>query len=159
MSVFQAVVLGFVQGLGEFLPISSSGHLVLTPWLFGWKDPGLGFSVALHVGTLFSVLIYFRNDLWLLLKGFWHTLFKTTRDLENNIYQKLAWLLIIASIPGAIIGKLLESQAAGVFRSPLLIAGTISVFALVIWWVDTIGTKQKNLDRITWLDSVVLGLA
>lgn len=67
--MFEAFILGLVQGLGEFLPISSSAHLIVTPWLFGWKDPGLGFDVALHWGTLLAVVTYFRNDLWLLAKG------------------------------------------------------------------------------------------
>ena len=159
MNVFHALVLGAIQGLSEFLPISSSAHLIIAPWLFHWPDPGLGFDVALHWGTLLAVLAYFWQDVLLILKGFWHSLFKSSRDLQNNIYQKLAWLLIIASIPGAIIGKLLERQAEGAFRNPLLIAGTISIFAIIIWWADVIGAKQKNLDRITWLDSIVLGLA
>lgn len=148
-----------VQGLGEFLPISSSAHLILAPWFFKWNDPGLGFDVALHWGTLLAVLVYFRNDVWLLIKGFWHSLFKSTRNLQNNIYQKLAWLLIIASVPGAIIGKLLEQKAETVFRNPLLIAITLSSFGLIIWWVDWVGAKQKNLDRIAWMDALWVGLS
>src|SRR5262245_32337731 len=125
--MFEAFVLGAVQGLAEFLPISSSGHLIIVPWLFNWLDPGLGFDVALHWGTLLAALIYFRNDIWLIIKGFWHSLFKSTRDLQNNVYQKLAWLLIIASIPGAIIGKLLEDAAEHSLRNPLLVAVTLAV--------------------------------
>jgi undecaprenyl-diphosphatase len=159
MTIVQSAVLGMVQGLGEFLPISSSAHLILTPWFFNWKDPGLGFDVALHWGTLLAVLVYFRNDVWLIIKGFWHSLFKSSRDLQNNIYQKLSWLLIIASVPGALIGKMLESKAETVFRNPLLIAVTLSVFGLVIWWVDWVGAKEKNLDRIKWTDAVWVGLS
>ncbi len=159
MTILQSAVLGMVQGLGEFLPISSSAHLILTPWFFNWKDPGLGFDVALHWGTLLAVLVYFRNDVWLIIKGFWHSLFKSSRDLQNNIYQKLSWLLILASVPGAIIGKLLESKAETVFRNPLLIAGTLSIFGLVIWWVDWVGAKAKNLDRIKWTDALWVGLS
>ena len=110
MEIFHAFILGLVQGLGEFLPISSSAHLIVTPWLFGWRDPGLGFDVALHMGTLLAVVAYFRNDIWLLLKGFWHSLFKSSRDLESNIYQKLSWLILIASVPAAVLGKLLETK-------------------------------------------------
>ncbi len=159
MTIVQSAVLGMVQGLGEFLPISSSAHLILTPWFFNWKDPGLGFDVALHWGTLLAVLVYFRSDVWLIIKGFWHSLFKSSRDLQNNIYQKLSWLLIIASVPGALIGKLLESKAETVFRNPLLIAGTLSVFGLIIWWVDWVGAKEKNLDRIKWTDALWVGLS
>lgn len=157
--ILHPFVLGMVQGLGEFLPISSSAHLIITPWLFKWDDPGLGFDVALHWGTLLAVLIYFRNDIYLLARGFWHSIFKSTRDLKNNIYQKLSWLLIIASIPGAIVGKLLEEKAETVFRNPLLAALTLSVFGLVILTVDKFGKKEKNLDRIKWLDALWVGLS
>lgn len=158
MEIFQSFVYGVVQGLGEFLPISSSAHLIITPWLFNWKDPGLGFNVALHWGTLLAVIVYFRNDIKLLAKGFWHSLFKSTRDLETNIYQKLAWLIILASIPGAIIGKLLEAKAESAFRSPLLIAITMSVFGLLLLISDWYGKKVKNLDRITKKDAFLIGL-
>lgn len=157
--IIHPLVLGMVQGLGEFLPISSSAHLILAPWLFRWDDPGLGFDVALHWGTLLAVLVYFKSDVWLLIKGFWHSLFKTTRNLQNNIYQKLVWLLIIASVPGAIIGKLLEQKAETVFRNPLLIVLTLSVFGLVVLVVDRYGKKSKNLDRITWLDALWVGIS
>lgn len=151
--------MGMVQGLGEFLPISSSAHLIITPWLFNWKDPGLGFDVALHWGTLLAVLVYFWTDVRDLIKGFWHSLFKTTRDLKNNIYQKLSWLLIIASIPGAIFGYLLESKAEHAFRSPLLIAITISSFGIVLLIADWYGRRVKNLDRISKADALLIGLA
>ncbi len=157
--MIHAFVLGLVQGLGEFLPISSSAHLIITPWLFHWPDPGLGFDVALHWGTLISAVIYFRNDLKLIIKGFWHSLFKSTRDLQNNIYQKLSWLLIIASIPGAIIGKLLESSAETTFRNPLLIAGTLAIMGLILYSADVYGRKHKNLDRITKWDALWLGFS
>lgn len=157
--MFHAFVLGLVQGLGEFLPISSSAHLIITPWLFSWPDPGLGFDVALHWGTLLAVLVYFRTDVRDLIKGFFHSLRKSTRDLQNNVYQKLSWLLIIASIPGAIIGKLLEDQAEHAFRNPLLIVITLSVFGIVLWLADFWGSKQKNLSHIKWLDSLIMGLS
>lgn len=152
-------ILGMVQGLGEFLPISSSAHLIIAPWLFNWDNPGLGFDVVLHLGTLLAVLVYFKNDVVLLAKGFWHSLFKSTRDLRNNIYQKLSWLLILASVPGAIIGKLLEEKAETVFRNPLLIACTLSIFGFVILLIDYFGKKMKNLDRVTWQDAVLVGLS
>ena len=159
MEIFQAAVLGLVQGLGEFLPISSSAHLVIAPWLFGWRDPGLGFDLALHWGTLLAVLAYFRKDILNLILGFWHSLWPSTRNIQENIWQKLSWLLVIASIPGAIIGKLLESQAETVFRNPLLIAITLSVFGVVLLLVDRYSKKQKDLDHITWVDSLIVGLS
>lgn len=159
MALLQAFILGMVQGLGEFLPISSSAHLILTPWLFGWPDQGLAFDVALHWGTLLAVVLYFRSEIWLIFKGFIHSLSKSRRDLQNNIYQKLAWMLIVASVPGAIIGKLLESQAEHAFRNPLLIAGTLSVMGIILWLADRFGAKLKTLTHISWVNAVVIGLS
>ncbi len=159
MEIFHALVLGIVQGLSEFLPISSSGHLIVVPWLFKWQDPGLGFDVALHWGTLVALVIFFYQDIWLLIKGFFNSLRKSTRELEENIYQKLAWLLIIASVPGAIIGKLLEAPAEHALRNPLLIAGTMGVMGIVLWLAEKFGNKAKNLTHISWLNAFINGLS
>ena len=159
MGIFQAFILGSIQGLTEFLPISSSAHLVLAPWAFNWQDPGLGFDLALHWGTLLAVLAYYWQDLLLIIKGFWHSLFKSSRDLQNNIYQKLAWLLILASIPGALIGKLLEQQAESAFRHELIIAAMLGSFGIVMLVGDWLGKRVKNLDRITKLDALLIGVA
>ena len=159
MNMLEAFVLGLVQGLGEFLPISSSAHLVLVPWLFEWPDPGLGFDVALHWGTLLAVLVYFRRDVGLLAVGFWGSLFPSTRDFRNKVYQKLAWLLIVASIPGAVIGKLLEEKAEVAFRAPLLIAATLAVFGVVLFLADRYGRKADDLDKISWMHAVWIGLS
>ncbi len=157
--MLHAFILGMVQGLGEFLPISSSAHLIIAPWLFGWQDQGLAFDVALHWGTLFAVLAYFRRDIWHLFIGFIHTLSPRNRDIRNNIYQKLSWLIIIATIPAMVLGKWLESDVETVFRNPLLIAGTLGVVGLLLLAADRAGSKQKNLNKITWANSVVIGLA
>jgi len=159
MSLFHAFVLGLVQGLGEFLPISSSAHLIAVPRIFHWDDPGLGFDVALHWGTLVAVVVYFWADIRDLIRGFWHSLFKSTRDFENNIYQKLSWLLIIASVPGAIIGKLLETKAENAFRSLELVAVTLSTFGIILLLTDWLGKKKKNLNRIKPLDALLIGCA
>lgn len=155
--MFEAFILGLVQGLGEFLPISSSAHLIITPWLFNWRDPGLGFDVALHWGTLLAVVVYFRNDIWLLAKGFVHSLFKSTRNFQGNVYQKLSWLIILASIPAAVIGKLLEKQADEALRSPLLIAFTMLGFGIVLALADRFGKKLKNLDHIKPGHALLIG--
>jgi undecaprenyl-diphosphatase len=157
--MFQAFILGLVQGLGEFLPISSSAHLVVVPWLFGWKDQGLGFDVALHWGTLVAVVAYFRSDVVLLVKGFWHSLWPKTRNVSGNIYQKLSWLLIVASIPGAVVGKLLEEKAETVFRNPLLIASTMFSFGAVLWLFDMYGAKKRSLDHIKPRHALLIGLS
>lgn len=159
MELLQAFILGMVQGLGEFLPISSSAHLIITPWLFGWPDQGLAFDVALHWGTLFAVVGYFRNDIWLLAKGFLHSLLPSTRDLEANPYQKLSWLILLATIPAAIFGKLLESRVESSFRNPLLIAITLSVVGIILYVVDKYGAKLKNLNHISWVNSLIVGLS
>lgn len=159
MPLFEAALLGLVQGLGEFLPISSSAHLIAVPWLFGWKDPGLGFDLVLHWGTLFAVIIYFWKDVWLIIKGFFASLRKTSRNFSTDVYQRLSWLLIIASIPGAIFGKLLEKAAESSFRNPLLIAATMTLFGLLLWFVDWSGKQEKNLARIKFVDSFMIGLS
>lgn len=159
MELFHSFILGLVQGLGEFLPISSSAHLIIVPWLFGWKDPGLSFDIALHWGTLAAVLLYFRRDIGLLIVGFWHSLLPSTRNFKNDLHQKLAWLLIVASIPGAVVGKLLEEKAETLFRNPLLIAATLSGFGLILLVADRYGRRQKELGRIGWSDALWIGLS
>src|SRR5215475_15564896 len=123
-STFQAIILGIIQGLTEFLPVSSSAHLVLAPWLFGWVDPGLAFDVALHLGTLLALLIYY-----------WQTWIKLVGSLVTNdvASRRLLFLLLVASVPGAVIGLLLEKEAETIFRSPLLIASTLAVLGVILW--------------------------
>ncbi len=157
--MLEAFVLGLVQGLGEFLPISSSAHLIIVPWLFGWEDLGLGFDVAMHWGTLLAVLFYFRKDILLLVKGFWYSLFKSTRDLENNIYQKLGWLIIIASIPAAIIGKLLEGFVEDTFRQPWLAAMNLAVVGIILFLIDRWAAQEKNLNKITKGNALTIGFS
>ena len=149
-SVFQSIILGIVQGLTEFLPVSSSAHLILVPWLFQWPDPGLAFDVALHLGTLLALLVYYWRE-WL--------------DMGLSLAsgkafpRRLLFLLIIASIPGAIIGVLLEKQAETVFRSPLLIAGTLAILGLILWIADSVGAKNRRLQDLTIFDALIIGLS
>src|ERR1700724_3389873 len=107
-SVYQAIILGIVQGLTEFLPVSSSAHLILVPWLLRWRDPGLAFDVVLHLGTLLALLAYYWLDMGMSLAD------------GRAMPRRLLFLLIVASVPGAIIGVLLEKQAETIFRSPAL---------------------------------------
>jgi undecaprenyl-diphosphatase len=156
MTVFQAVVLGLVQGLAEFLPISSSAHLVLVPWVFGWPDPGLAFDVALHVGTLVAVLWYFRDE-WVRLTQSAFALLRTRRvDTE----EKRRFLhIVVATIPAAIGGLLLEDYAESTFRSPSLIAITLMVMGVVLWAADRYAPRDRPLDSMTLRDAVLIGLA
>jgi undecaprenyl-diphosphatase len=145
------VVLGLVQGLGEFLPISSSAHLVLVPWIFGWADPGLTFDVALHIGTLVAVVLYFWRDWWqLIINGF-----TNVRSVEGRLF----WFLVVASAPGAVGGHLLQRKAETLFRSPSLIAIMLIVMGIVLYWADRRGAKNIELKHLTLGTSLLIGLS
>lgn len=151
MDAIQAVVLGLVQGLGEFLPISSSAHLVLTPWFFRWSDPGLTFNVALHLGTLIAVVVYFWRDIIdLVINGL-----SRPRSTEG----RMLWYLAVASVPGALFGLLFEEQAETVFRSPLLVALALALMGIILWWADRRGRKTRQIADITLTDSILVGLS
>ena len=151
MSTLQAAILGLVQGLGEFLPISSSAHLVLIPWLFKWNDPGLTFDIALHIGTLIAVAIYFWKD-WLKL------ITKGLTDVRST-EGKLFWYLVAATIPGAVVGFLLEKKAETIFREPILIATTLILLGVLLYWADRRGVKHIEMNRITFRASIFIGLS
>jgi undecaprenyl-diphosphatase len=139
------------QGLGEFLPISSSAHLVLIPWLFGWTDPGLTFDVALHLGTLVAVVIYFWKDWWqLIIKGF-----TDVRSVKGRLF----WFLVAASVPGAIGGFLLEKKAETLFRSPILIAMTLILMGILLYWADRRSAKRIEMNNITFGTSILVGIS
>lgn len=145
-----AVTLGLVQGLGEFLPISSSAHLILTPWFFGWPDPGLTFDVALHVGTLVAVVAYFWRD-WVALLA--------AAPRPRSADGRLFWLLILGAIPGGITGVLLDSLAEQALRSPLLIALTLSLMGLALLAADHWGRRDRELHDIGVVDAALIGIA
>lgn len=155
MTVFQALVLGLVQGLSEFLPISSSAHLALTPWLFGWTDPGLAFDVALHLGTLVAVLWYFRKE-WVALI---HSAIAIVRKRQVDTPEE--WrvvFLIIGTIPGAIAGLVLEGTAETAFRTPLLVAIALMVMGIVLWAADRFSAQRRALPDMTWRDALIIGV-
>jgi undecaprenyl-diphosphatase len=156
MTVFQALVLGILQGLAEFLPISSSAHLALAPWLFGWPEPGLAVDVALHVGTLVAVLVYFRDE-WVKLIVAALQIVRTRRI--QTVEQRRAVFLIVATIPGGIAGLLLNDYAESTFRSPALIAIAMAVMGVVLWLVDTIRPATRPLESIAWSDAILIGIA
>src|SRR5215472_4759093 len=134
---FQAFVLGTIQGLTEFLPVSSSAHLVLLPWLLSWCDQGLAFDVALHLGTLVALLVYYWRN-WLAMGSSLLT--------GDKPQQRLLWLLVIASIPGALIGLLFEKQAETVFRSPPLIAVALALLGSALWLFDRVEPQTRSID-------------
>jgi undecaprenyl-diphosphatase len=150
-SVLQAIVLGIVQGLTEFLPVSSSAHLILVPWLLKWQeDPGLAFDVVLHLGTLLALVIFYWRE-WL----------EMVLSLVNGdrVRRRLLFLLIVASVPGAIIGVLLEKQAETIFRSPILISLTLATLGLILWAADAFGSKKRKIDDLTFVDALLIGLS
>src|SRR5579872_5656307 len=159
MPLFQVIVLGIVQGLTEFLPISSTAHLVVIPKLFGWPDQGLSFDIALHVGTLVAVLLYFFRD-WLqvLAQGFGMRTAGGDPALRRN--QGLLWLLVLGTIPAGIAGLVFQKKAETLWRDNLwFIAGTSIGVGLIIWLAEVLGRRQKDLGATSVLDSIVIGLA
>ena len=156
MTVFQAIVLGMLQGLAEFLPISSSAHLSLAPVLFGWEDPGLAFDVALHLGTLAAVLWYFRQQ-WVALI---HAAVAIVRQRAvRTDEERRAVFLVIATIPGAIAGLLLEDLAETVFRAPVLTAIMLMVAGVILWAADRFAPHDRGLGSMTARDALLIGLA
>ena len=156
MTVWQAIVLGIVQGLTEFMPISSSAHLILVPRLLGWADPGLSFSVALHIGTLVAVLIYFWFDLVQLAVAWLRSL--RDRDFKDP-YARLAWLLLLGTLPAAVAGFLLEEYAETVFRDLRVIGVTLILLAIILVIAERVTRGSKKLPDLSWQDSLWIGLA
>ena len=144
MDIMQSVILGIVQGVTEFLPISSSAHLVIIPWLFHWQDLGLSFDMALHLGTLFAIVIYFWHD-WL--------------DILRKWREPMLWLILIACLPAGYFGYKYEDYFSTVFRDPRLIALLMIVFAAVIWLAEVYGKKKREMSSVNILDSIVIGFA
>lgn len=140
----EAVILGVVQGLTEFIPVSSSAHLVLVPYLAGWEHPGLAFDVALHMGTAAAVIVYFWRELVAMARG----LLFGGRDADGRIYRRLALLVVLASVPVAIIGLFLEDFISGVFEQPLVVAGLLLVTALLLFSGERVRTlRSKRTQR------------
>jgi undecaprenyl-diphosphatase len=157
MPIYQVVVLAIVQALTEFLPVSSTAHLVLIPWLFGWKDGGLTFDVALHAGTLVAVIIYFFQD-WvqIIAQGFGLRIGRD-QDLKQN--RNLLWLLAVASIPIGIFGYLFDKQADTTWRQPYVIGTMLIVVGIVMWIAEKRRIGSKSMSTIQMSDGIAVGLA
>jgi undecaprenyl-diphosphatase len=157
MPIYQAVVLAIVQALTEFLPISSTAHLVLIPWLFGWKDGGLTFDVALHAGTLVAVIIYFFRD-WVQIIGQAFGLnIGSDPDLRQN--RNLLWLLAAGSIPIGIVGYLFDKQADTTWRQPYVIGTMLILVGIVMWIAERRRIGSKSMSTIQLNDGIAVGLA
>ncbi len=159
--LIHAAILGIVQGLTEFLPISSSAHLIVIPKIFGWTDPFLNsaaFDVMLHMGTLLALVVYFWRDLWRYLEAWIASI--RERSIGADLDRRLAWLILISTIPAAIIGAAFESTFDTAFRDAL---AWIGVFSLVgagfLWLAERWGRRDRGLDRLNVRDAVTIGLA
>jgi undecaprenyl-diphosphatase len=161
-SVLQAIVLGIVQGLTEFAPISSSGHLILVPWLFHWtfflNNPELNktFDVALHVGTFVGAVLYFRKDIWAYLRAWARSIRRRSVQHTN---ERLAWFLIIGTIPGAVVGASLESVIEEKLGQPWIIAVMLAVFGLVLYAVDRSARADRGMRDLKLSDVLLIGMA
>jgi len=159
-TAIQALVMGLVQGLTEFLPVSSSGHLILVPWLLGWTDPfidSLAFSVMLHMATLVALLVYFRAD-WLRLIPAGLAAIRD-RSFRGDPDRRLAWLLVAATIPAVIAGVLLNDTIETAVRAPTLVAVTLVIGAVILWLADRVGRKASDVGAVTFPVAVGIGVA
>lgn len=156
MDLLHALVLGTLQGFTEVLPISSSAHLILVPWLLKWPESGLTFDVALHLGTFIALAAYFRRDIVDLISNTVEAI--STRSLSSPA-KRLPFLIIAATVPAAVIGKLFERQVEEKFRAnPLLIASFLIIFGLILGVVDILGRKRRKLDEIKTGNALLIGL-
>lgn len=161
MHLFSAIVLGIVQGLTEFLPVSSTAHLILFPWAFGWDDPllnSLNFDVSLHLGTLIAVLIYFRKD-WITLVSALSSSIRNRRI--STPWERLVWLLVAATIPAGVLGLLFEEQVETVLRSPLLIVFTLSFVAVLMMAAEKAASRRTGLEmeKMSLGSAILIGFA
>ncbi|MCL4416826.1 MAG: undecaprenyl-diphosphate phosphatase [Actinobacteria bacterium] len=150
MSIIQSIIYGIVQGITEFLPISSTAHLILIPWFFGWKDPGIVFDIALHIGTALAVILFFIKD-WIILirAGF-------TKPKSDD--GKLFWFIAVATVPGGLAGMLLDDYMERI-RNPLLIGIVLIIFGIVLYLADRIGKNKIELKNMGLLRSLYIGLS
>lgn len=150
MSIIQAIVYGIVQGIGEFLPISSTAHLVLVPWLFGWPDPGVVFDVALHLGTAAAVIIFFLKD--------WIVLIKAGFTKPKTQDGRLFWFLVLATIPGALFGVLLDKYMES-FRNAALIGVMLIIMGIILFAADKYGRNRIDIKETGAKRSLIIGIA
>jgi undecaprenyl-diphosphatase len=154
MDSLQIIILALIQGLTEFLPISSSAHLILPAELFGWRDQGLAFDVAVHVGTLAAVLIYFRHDIGRLITGWFSSV-----SGKPSLDSLLAWNIIWATVPVGIVGLLFEDFIEAHLRSVAVIAATTIVFGVLLGWADIAGKRSKSIAELGLPPALIIGCA
>jgi undecaprenyl-diphosphatase len=153
----QAVVLGLIQGLTEFLPISSSAHLRILPEIFGWGDPGAAFTAVIQIGTELAVLIYFRHDIWRIVTTWGKSLFKP--EFRGHLDARMGWYIILGSVPIVVLGILLKDTIESHFRSLWLIGTTLIVLGVILGIADRVGSTTRKIKDLTIRDAALMGLA
>jgi undecaprenyl-diphosphatase len=156
MDLLQALILGVVQGLTEFVPVSSSGHLVLTPWYLGWQKPGLVFDTTLHLGTLVALLLYFWRDLWLITKawlGGWR------RFSWTDASGRLGWMIVAGTVPAVVLGVLFQEQFESLFARPRFVAVSLLATGTFLAFSERTGSRQHGVEKISLAGSLLIGLA
>lgn len=156
MDLIQAVVLGIVQGATEFVPVSSSGHLVLVPWLLGWEAPGLTFDTVVHLGTLAAVVAYFRRD-WIMLIRAWLRGFG--RWEWKDAEARCAWVLVAGTVPAAVIGFLFEGLFESLFSEPAWVSVFLMVTAGLLALSERVGRRSRGIEDLGWKDGLMIGFA
>lgn len=157
MSIWEGIVLGAVQGLSEFLPISSSGHLIVIPWLFNWKDPGLSFDVCLHLGTALALILYFFGDLWRVFFAGLSSLWERRIGFEFD--RLLFWWIVVATIPAVIAGFTLGDFIEAHFRSPSMVAFFMASVGFLMFWMDWQYPATRSIEEMTTGESFLIGIA
>ena len=157
MGWFEAVVLGVVQGLTEFLPISSSAHLRLVGEAFGWDDPGAAFTAITQIGTEAAVLLYVRHDIARIIGAWVSSLFRSERRGDPD--ARMGWLIIVGSIPIVVLGLLFQDQIETTLRDLRIVATALIVFSLILYWADRVGAKKRELGDLTVSHGIIYGLA
>jgi len=169
VTILQAIILGIIQGLTEFIPISSSAHLVIVPWLFGWDNPALeslSFDVALHMGTLVALLTFFASDWVRLIRA--GVLSVIERKIGDNLNRRLAWFMLIGCIPGGVAGVLLESKIEELFHRPdapihasamMAMSVIIALLGAALFGAERLARHERGMDRVSLKDAILIGLA
>jgi undecaprenyl-diphosphatase len=157
MPLYQVIVLALVQGLTEFLPVSSTAHLYLTSWLLGWKAETLEFDIALHLGTLLAVLLYFFRDWLQIVAQAFGMEYAPDEQLRQN--RALLWLLVIGTIPAAVFGLAFKKQAETTWRNPFVMGGMLIAVGVLMWVAERVGRRKRDLAAMNAGDAVAVGLS
>ena len=157
MDLIQSIIIGLLQGLTEFLPISSSGHILILPAILGWEDPGAAFTAVIQLGTELAVLLYFRKDLWGIARDWTGALFRP--ELRGELNVRMGWYLVAATIPIAILGLAFENQIETAARNLWLTASMLIVFGIVLGLADRFGKRSRDVSQLSFRDGVLIGFA